>query len=312
MIINLHRKDNFSHTVPKKRRMLSSTIERKTLGFFFLPAGLFMVAFLLFPLLKLVYDSFFAVGDNYEGRTFIGFANYIKAFTSQQFQSGSLHTLVYVVVAVGLETVLGLVLAVILTNKYRGFKAIRTFLLSPLMIAPLVAGLVWKFMLSSQFGIVNVLLVKVGIIQSTDSILWLADSRFSLLACIIADVWLTTPFMMLMFLAGIQSIPESLYESAAVEGANKWQIITKIILPSIKGVLFSTLVIRVIDAARTFDIIWAMTQGGPQGSSELLSVQIYKMLQRYGDVGYASAMAVIFIIVLIGLTLFAQHKQNRD
>lgn len=296
----------------KKRAMLSSTIDKKTLVLFFLPAGLFMTAFLLFPLLKLVYDSFFAVGDNYNGRTFIGFANYLKALTSQQFQADSWHTLVYVVIAVGFETILGLALAIILTNKYRGFKAIRTFLLSPLMIAPLVAGLVWKFMLSSQFGIVNVLLVKIGILHSTDSILWLADSRFTLLACIIADVWLTTPFMMLMFLAGIQSIPESLYESASVEGANKWQTIVHIILPSIKGLIFSTLVIRVIDAARTFDIIWAMTQGGPQGSSELLSVEIYKMLQRYGDVGYASAMAVIFIIVLVGLALIVQRKQNRD
>lgn len=312
MKTKLQSEEVYSQADTKKRTMLSSTIDRRTLGFFFLPAGLFMLAFLLFPLLKLVYDSFFAVGDNHEGRSFVGFANYIKAFTSHQFQSGSWNTLLYVVIAVSFETVLGLALAIILTNKYRGFKAIRTFLLSPLMIAPLVAGLVWKFMLSSQFGIVNVLLVKIGILHSTDSILWLADSRFSLLACIIADVWLTTPFMMLMFLAGIQSIPESLYESAAVEGANKWQIIMKIIIPSIKGVLLSTLVIRVIDAARTFDIIWAMTQGGPQGSSELLSVQIYKMLQRYGDVGYASAMAVIFIIVLIGLTLFAQRKLGRD
>lgn len=294
-----------------KTKMLSSTFSKKTLCLFFLPAGLFMAAFLLFPLLKLVYDSFFDVGDPYDGRVFVGLKNYIKAFTSHQFQMDSWNTVVYVVVAVGIETILGLALAVILTNKYKGFKAIRTFILSPLMIAPLVAGLVWKFMLSGQFGIVNVLLVRAGILQSTDSISWLSDSRFALLSCIIADVWLTTPFMMLMFLAGIQSIPDSLYESASVEGANKWQVIIHIIIPNIRGVLFSALVIRVIDAARTFDIIWAMTQGGPQGSSELLSVHIYKMLQRYGDVGYASAMAVIFIVVLIAITLMTQLKKDK-
>lgn len=276
-----------------------------------MPAGLFMALFLLFPLLKLVYDSFFNVGDNYSGRTFVGIHNYVKAFTSQQFQSDSWHTLIYVIIAVGFETILGLLLAVVLTNKYKGFKAIRTFILSPLMIAPLVAGLVWKFMLSSQFGIVNALLVKLHVLESVNSILWLSDSRFSLISCIIADIWLTTPFMMLMFLAGIQSIPDSLYESAAVEGANKWQIIFHIIIPNIRGVLFSSLVIRVIDAARTFDIIWAMTQGGPQGSSELLSVHIYKMLQRYGDIGYASAMAVIFIVVLVAITLLTQAKKIR-
>lgn len=291
--------------------MLSSTINKRTLTLFFMPAGLFMALFLLFPLLKLVYDSFFNVGDNYSGRTFVGIHNYVKAFTSQQFQSDSWHTLIYVIIAVGFETILGLLLAVVLTNKYKGFKAIRTFILSPLMIAPLVAGLVWKFMLSSQFGIVNALLVKLHVLESVNSILWLSDSRFSLISCIIADIWLTTPFMMLMFLAGIQSIPDSLYESAAVEGANKWQIIFHIIIPNIRGVLFSSLVIRVIDAARTFDIIWAMTQGGPQGSSELLSVHIYKMLQRYGDIGYASAMAVIFIVVLVAITLLTQAKKIR-
>ena len=294
------------------RKMISSTFDNRTLFKFFLPAGIFMSVFLLFPLLKLLYDSFFDVGDNYEGRAFVGLKNYAKALASRQFQADSLHTAVYVVVAVSFETILGLLLAVVLTNKYRGFKAIRTFILSPLMIAPLVAGLVWKFMLSGQFGIVNVLLVKVGLLHSTDGILWLSDSRFALISCIIADVWLTTPFMMLMFLAGIQSIPDSLYESAEVEGASKWQIITKIIIPNIRGVLFSALVIRVIDAARTFDIIWAMTQGGPQGSSEVLSVHIYKMLQRYGDVGYASAMAVIFILVLVGITLATQFKQKRS
>lgn len=291
--------------------MLSSTINKRTLALFFMPAGLFMALFLLFPLLKLVYDSFFNVGDNYSGRTFVGIHNYVKAFTSQQFQSDSWHTLIYVIIAVGFETILGLLLAVVLTNKYKGFKAIRTFILSPLMIAPLVAGLVWKFMLSSQFGIVNALLVKLHVLESVNSILWLSDSRFSLISCIIADIWLTTPFMMLMFLAGIQSIPDSLYESAAVEGANKWQIVFHIIIPNIRGVLFSSLVIRVIDAARTFDIIWAMTQGGPQGSSELLSVHIYKMLQRYGDIGYASAMAVIFIVVLVAITLLTQAKKIR-
>lgn len=203
-----------------------------------------------------------AVVTNTINRTFVGLGNYIRAFTSDTFLADAGHTFAYVLIACVLETVLGLVLAVVLTNKYRGFKAIRTFILSPLMIAPLVAGLVWKFMLSSQFGIVNELLTRIGVIHSMEDILWLSDSHLSLIACIIADVWLTTPFMMLMFLAGIQGIPNELYESAMVEGANRWQIIVHIIIPGIKTVIFSSLVIRVIDAARTFDIIWAMTQGG--------------------------------------------------
>lgn len=290
-----------------KKKTTTSIMNRKTLFLFFLPAAVFMACFLLYPLLTLAIDSFF-VFDEWGQRSFVGLHNYLRAFHSPTFLKTSLNTGIYVIVAVAVETVLGLTLAVVLTHKYKGLKSLRTLILSPLMIAPLVAGLIWKFMLSNQFGIVNALLVKIGLIESTGSILWLADPKISLLSCIIADIWLTTPFMMLMFLAGIQGIPNSLYESAMIEGANRWQMILKIIVPNIKPVLISALVVRIIDAARSFDIIWTMTQGGPENSSELLSVHIYKMLQRYGDTGYASAMAMLFILVLVGITLLSMKK----
>lgn len=296
-------------SLPKKKsqRRMSSTIDRKTLMLFFLPAAIFMILFLLYPLFMLVFDSFFVTND-VGTRTFAGGDNYLRAVESASFWNSFKNTFIYVLLAVGFETALGLTLAVVFTHKYRGFRFLRTLILSPLMIAPLVAGLIWKFMLSNQFGIVNTLLVKLGLIESTSSILWLADPKISLLSCIIADVWLTTPFMMLMFLAGIQGVPDSLYEAAEIEGASRSQMILKIIIPNIKPILMSALVVRIIDAARSFDIIWVMTQGGPVNSSELLSVHIYKMLQRYGDVGYASAMAVIFIVLLVGITLLSMRK----
>lgn len=289
-----------------------SVLSRKAVLGFFLPAALFMIVFLFYPLLILLYDSFFYINDT-GLREFVGFKNYIDAFTSGTFIKSSANTFIYVISAVSVELILGLTLAVVFSHKFKGVNVLRTIVLSPLMIAPLVAGLVWKFMLSTQFGIVNVLLEKWGLISSVDSILWLSDEKFSLLACIIADIWLTTPFMMLMFLAGIQGVSGSLYEAAEIEGASRMQIIFKIIIPCIKPVIISALVIRVIDAARSFDIIWAMTQGGPNFSSELLSVHIYKMLQRYGDIGYASAVAVLFIVVLIGITLiFMKRIWNVD
>lgn len=282
-------------------------LKKKDVMYFFLPAAIFMFLFLLYPLLMLVVDSFFQT-NNSNAKSFVGLDNYFQAFTSKTFIKVSVNTLIYVVVAVSLELFFGLVLAIVFSHQFKGANILRTLCLSPLMIAPLVAGLIWKFMLSDQFGIVNVLLDKSGLISSTNSILWLADERFALISTIIADVWLTTPFMMLMLFAGIQGIPNSLYEAASIEGASRMQIIFKIIIPSIKPVIISALVIRVIDAARSFDIIWAMTQGGPNFSSELLSVHIYKMLQRYGDVGYASSVAVLFIIVLITITLISMKK----
>lgn len=281
---------------------ISSTFNYKSFSIFIVPAAIFMFMFLLYPLITLFTDSFFDFDDTGK-RFFIGFANYISVFKSKIFLKSFKNTFLYVVFAVGFEVIFGLTLAIVLNHKFKGFQGFRTLVLSPLMIAPLVAGLIWKFMLSSQFGIINHMLYKMGLIESMSSVLWLADSKLALASVIIADVWLTTPFMMLMFLAGIQGVPDTLYEAAVIEGANKLQIIFKIILPTIRPVLFSALVIRVIDAARSFDIIWVMTQGGPNNSSELLSVHIYKSLQRYGEIGYASAAAVLFIIVLIALTL---------
>lgn len=286
-----------------------NTINRKTMLYFFLPAAIFMLVFLLYPLITLIIDSFSMTLDD-GSREFVGLSNYIKAFSSAKFLKAFKNTIIYVFLAVGLETVLGLFLSIVLTHKYKGFTALRTLMLSPLMIAPIVAGLIWKFMLSNQFGIINALLVKFGLIESTSSILWLANPNITLISVVIADVWLTTPFMMLMFLAGIQGISDGLYEAAVMEGASKIQMIFRIIIPNIKPVLFSALIVRIIDAARSFDIIWAMTQGGPNNSSELLSIHIYKMLQRYSDIGLSSAMAMIFISILISITLIFRKKIN--
>lgn len=286
-----------------------NTVNKKTMLYFFLPAAIFMLVFLLYPLTTLFIDSFSIVLDN-GSREFAGLSNYIKAFSSATFLKSFKNTIIYVFLAVGFETILGLFLAIVLTHKYKGFTALRTLMLSPLMIAPIVAGLIWKFMLSNQFGIVNTLLAKIGLIESTSSILWLANPNITLISVVIADVWLTTPFMMLMFLAGIQGISDGIYEAAIMEGASRFQMIFNIIIPNIKPVLLSALVVRIIDAARSFDIIWAMTQGGPNNSSELLSVHIYKMLQRYSDIGLSSAMAVVFIIVLVSITLIFRKKIN--
>ena len=221
------------------------------------------------------------------------------------------NTLIYIVVAVGVETVIGLLFALFFELNYKGSKVVRSLMMAPLMIAPLVAGLTWKLMMSSSFGIVNELLTRIGILSSSSDILWLADERWSLLACCIADIWLTTPFMMLMILAGLQGLDSSMVEAAKIDGANMLQQIFYVKLPVIKPVLLTALSVRIIDAARTFDIIWAMTEGGPNSSSETISITIYKTLTRYNDIGYASSMAVIFIVVLVIFTLvFMQSLWN--
>lgn len=285
-------------------------VSRKTLLLFFLPGAVFMGAFLIYPIMTMVIDSFYKIGITGE-KSFIGLENYVRAFTAGGFLGQLKNTLVYIVIAVGAETLLGLLFALFFELNYKGSKIIRSFMMAPLMIAPLVAGLTWKLMMSSSFGIINELLAKIGILSSSSDILWLADERLSLLACCIADIWLTTPFMMLMILAGLQGLDSSMLEAAKIDGAGLLQQIFSIKLPVIKPVLLTALSVRIIDAARTFDIIWAMTEGGPNSSSETISIIIYKTLTRYNDVGYASAMAVVFIAVLVIFTLiFMQSLWN--
>ena len=281
-------------------------ISRKTLLLFFLPGAIFMGAFLIYPIISMVIDSFYEIGITGE-KTFIGLENYVHAFTAGGFLKQLKNTFVYILVAVSVETMIGLLFALFFELNYKGSKVIR----APLMIAPLVAGLTWKLMMSSSFGIVNELLTRVGILAESSDILWLADTRWSLLACCIADIWLTVPFMMLMSLAGLQGLDSSVIEASRIDGANMFQQIFYVKLPMIKPVLLTALSVRIIDAARTFDIIWAMTEGGPNSSSETLSIVIYKTLTRYNDIGYASAMAVVFIAALVIFTLvFMQSLWN--
>lgn len=285
-------------------------ISKKTLLLFFLPGAIFMGAFLIYPIMKMVFDSFFKVGITGD-RAFIGLDNYIKAFTAGGFMKQLKNTLVYILIAVSVETILGFIFALLFELNYKGSKIVRSFMMTPLMIAPLVAGLTWKLMMSSNFGIVNEMLMRMGILSNASDILWLADPRWSLIACCIADIWLTTPFMMLMILAGLQGLDGSMVEAARMDGANKLQEIFYIKVPGIKPVLLAALSVRIIDAAKTFDIIWAMTEGGPNSSSETISIVIYKTLVKYNNTGYASAMAVIFIIVLVVFTLiFMQSLWN--
>lgn len=285
-------------------------ISKRTLLMFFLPGALFMGMFLIYPIIKMLMDSIFEIGLTGD-RTFVGLANYSKAFTDGGFLKQLKNTLIYIVLAVGVETAIGMLFALFFELDYKGSKIIRSLMMAPLMIAPLVAGLTWKLMMSSSFGIVNELLTRVGILSSSSDILWLADAKWSLIACCIADIWLTTPFMMLMILAGLQGLDSSMLEAAKMDGANLLQQVFLIKVPVIKPVLLTALSVRIIDAARTFDIIWAMTEGGPNSSSETISIVIYKTLTRYNDIGYASAMAVVFILVLVVFTLvFMQSLWN--
>lgn len=278
-------------------------ISRKTVLMFFIPGAIFMAAFLVFPLLKMFIDSFFEFSAFGKRLDFIGLDNYIRVVSMATFRKAFGNTAAYVAISVIVEMLLGTALAFLFSTRYKPIKPLRSLMLSPLMMAPIVTGLIWRFMLSAQFGIINTILVNVGFLQKSSDILWLGDQRIALLSCTIADIWLTTPFIMMMVLAGINSLDEKMLEAARIDGAGTIEQIFKVMLPNLKHIMMTALSIRIVDAARSFDIIWAMTQGGPNYASEMLSTIIYKTLVKNNQIGLASAMAVIFVLVLIIFTL---------
>lgn len=261
-----------------------------------------MLVFFLIPAVKLITDSVFEYDiANINGKSFIGLKNYIDIFHSEKFVLCVVNTIKYVVGAVGTEFLLGLLLALMLNTGFKGSQVMRTLMLTPLMMAPLVAGLVWKYLLSDQFGIINYGLYKLGILDNAHSIMWLSDPDISLFSCMLADIWMSAPFIMLVLLAGLQGIDPVYYEAAKIDGAGTVKLFWHITLPLLKSNIMIVLIIRVMDALRSFDVIWAMTQGGPNFSSEVISTYIYKSNVRYGQAGEASAMAVVFMIALLFL-----------
>lgn len=274
-------------------------VSRKTLLLFFLPGAIFMSMFLVYPIVKMVMDSFFDFDIYANEKLFVGFDNYIKAFTDESFLIPLKNTLIYVAVAVIFETIIGMALALVLVQDFPGSKLVRSLMLAPLMVSPLISGLTWRLMFNSNFGIINQILRNLGILHGTDTITWLADKKLALSAAIVADIWLTVPFMMLMFLAGLQSIDETILEAAKLDGVNFFQNLFYIKFPVIMPVILTAISIRMIDAARTFDIIYVMVDE----QVTVISTVIYKTLVKYHHTGYASAMAMIFILFFVIFTL---------
>jgi multiple sugar transport system permease protein len=270
------------------------------------PAALFLAAFVLWPLVRFVYDSFFEISP-FAGapRTFVGFANYATAFASEAFQAASVRTVVYTVIVVTAEFVLGLAVALLFTALGRRSTFFRTMFMYPLMIAPVVAGLLWRFLLIDNFGIVNQLLFEWGILDSPDQIQWLSDPDIALFSVAIPDIWLTTSFITLVLFAGLQNIPGDVIEAARIDGARYPRILFSIIIPLLRPVIAVALIVRGIDAARAFDIILIQTDGGPQGSTTTLSLLIYRTMTRFGDPGLASAMGTVYLIVMLAVAISA-------
>ena len=270
-----------------------------------LPAAAFLGVFVVWPLVQFVADSFFDITPIGGERRFIGLDNYVAAFQSSDFVDAAWRTLAYTAIVVVLEFTIGFAVALLFAALGDRSRVFRTIFLYPLMIAPVVAGLLWRFRLIDNFGILNQLLVQVGILRTANQIPWLSDPNIALFSVALPDVWLTTSFITLVLFAGLQNVPGDVIEAARMDGARFPTLVFRIVIPLLRPVIAVAVILRGIDAARAFDVILIQTNGGPQGSTETLSLLIYRTLVRFGDPGLASAMGTVYLIGLMVIAIIA-------
>lgn len=283
--------------------------DRMFVFFLLAPAVLFMLAFMIYPLGDLVYNSFFngTITSPADAR-FVGLANYAAVVASPEFDGSVARTLLYTLTVVPLELILGIG-AALLFNRLGGKSTVfRTIFGFPLLISAMVGGLLWKFLLSDNFGLINWILYWAHILADPTDVSWLSNTSLVIFSVAIADVWLTTSFVALVVYAGLQGIPGELVDAARVDGANYVQTLRHVVLPLLRPVIAVVLVIRGVDAAKTFDTIWLQTQGGPNFASEVLSLQAYRTTIRFGDLGHGSAIATLFLVVMVAVSAVAVFR----
>ena len=272
------------------------------------PAALFLLIFIGWPLIQFVTNSFFDIDQLAGTRRFVGFDNYAAAFTDPDFANSAWRTVVYTAIVVVCEFVLGLFVALLFVTLGDRSRIFRTIFLYPLMIAPIVAGLLWKFLLSDNFGIVGQLLHDAHLLSSPNAIRWLSDPDIALISVSLPDIWLTTSFITLVLFAGLQNIPGDVLEAARLDGARYPTLLLRIVIPLLRPVIAVALIVRGVDAARAFDVIVLQTNGGPQKATETMSLLVYQTQIRYGDPGLASAMGTLYLLVMLAVAIFAILK----
>ncbi|MCY4336229.1 MAG: sugar ABC transporter permease [Litoreibacter sp.] len=272
---------------------------RMTPYMFMAPAVIIMAIALLYPLGYMVWGSFreWNPSQSIGEAEFVGLKNYIFLWSDPNFHESLGVTLRFAFFVVTIEMVLGVGLALLLDRDIRGMSVLRTMFILPMMIAPVVVGLMWRYMYHPTIGTFNRFLETIGL----PKVDWLGD--YALTSIIIADIWQWTPFIFILSLAALQSLPRSALEAARIDGATPWQQIIHIKLPLMMPVLIVTGLLRLIDAFKVLEVILVMTNGGPGLSTEILALRISRTATEFRELGVAAAMSNYLLILLLLLTV---------
>jgi len=275
-----------------------------------MPASLLLLIMAIGPTLYVVVLAFvkYTPGQPIQ---FAGLKNFLRAFQNDRFWRGLFVTGWFVFFSIGVQLLVGFTTAMSLQRvgaRLRQFAT--TIMLIPMMIAPTVVGVLWKMILKARYGALNYLLAQIGIVGPD----WLANRWAALAGLIVADIWEWTPFMTILLLAGLQSLSQAIYEAAYMDGSSAWQVFKNMTLPLMRPFIFLAVFLRMIDAWKTFDLIFGVTRGGPGDFTESIAWYTYKVGFTYFELGYASALSFIqlLVIIFLGKALLTQLGRVRE
>lgn len=267
------------------------------------PAILIILAITIFPLIYSISMSMtpLNIARPGSGSQFIGLRNYRDILKEHRFWKTLSNTLIMVSLAVTFEFFLGLFLAVIMNRKFSGQRLVTVLILIPTLVVPVVIGMIWRLMLQQAYGFINQLIRSLHLGRGPA---WVAKPTLALFVMIAIDIWEWTPLMFLILLAGMVSLSKEPLEAAAIEGATSWQTFWRVILPMLRPVMVVAVLIRIIDAFKLFDFIFVITEGGPGLATETTSMFIYYKAFKHFDIGIASSISWIFLIIITIVTTF--------
>ena len=287
------------------------TKDRAVLWLFLSPAFIFILFANIYPICYTFFMSFFKFNRLIPNSVpeFYGFNNFIELIKDPVVRDSIAKTIYFVAITVLAEFVIAMLLALLITTNLRGMQYLRGFFLIPLMMTPVVAGTLWRTLYDSMYGPFSYFIQLFGF-SSQD---FLGSAARALPSIMVVEIWQATPVVVFILAAGIQALPVDIYKSAAVDGASKWQIFTRITLPLLKPVFFVALLLRIMDAFKVFDTIYTMTYGGPGKATELISMFIYKEGLKYFKIGRASALSVMFLIIIFLISInFLRRIQKKE
>lgn len=264
------------------------------------PAALYLVAFSIYPLITSLVRSFMDYNQTEDTWRWIGIRNYEDLFTSSEFWTVVKNTLVLTTAGVAIQVIVGTALALFFNQNLRGSAIVRGILILPMLLTPIVVGLMWRALLNPEWGLLNWAAIKLGL----GYVGWLSDSHVALWTLVLVDSWQWTPFVFVVVYARLQALPQEVFEAGAVDGASWFQRTRLLTLPLLMPAIVFAAVFRGIDAFRTFDLVFGLTNGGPVQSTSTLAFEGFESGFKFQRYGYASAVSYVMVIAAaIGVTL---------